>query len=142
MFDLFAKPKERKERGHIANLAALSKVDGKLDAHEMAYLYKIGKSYGFNSNEVERIVDNADISYLSIPENRDEKLTQLMDSLEMLLADGKIEEEELDFVTSFAQKVGFKFEIAGVLVRKMAMEMQLGKTREEVKVKIEPFLMY
>ncbi|MFQ3576491.1 MAG: hypothetical protein SNJ77_08650 [Cytophagales bacterium] len=142
MFDLFAKPKERKERGHLANLAALSKVDGKLDAHEMAYLYKIGKKFGFNSNEVERIVDNADINFLAIPEGREDKLNHLMDSLEMLLADGKIEEEELDFVTNFAQKLGFKYEIAGVLVRKMAMEMQLGKTREEVKIKIEPFLMY
>jgi hypothetical protein len=79
---------------------------------------------------------------LHIPENKDEKINLLIDCLVLLNVDEQVSEEELDYVTNFALRLGFKSEIAGIMVRKMAMELKYGKSREQIKDKIIPFLVY
>lgn len=142
MFDIFVSEKTKKQKSHLRNLAALSKIDGKVDDLERMYLYKIGEKHGFKPSEIDVIIEKADTSKIEIPTDKNEKVEQTLDLLELLNSDGEISEEELDFVTDYATKLGFKIEIVGVLVRKMAMEFANGKSREEIKVHIEPFLVY
>lgn len=133
--------KTKKRNAHLSNLIAVSKLDG-LQEDEMQYLYRVGKKYGYSSEEVDFYVEETRTYEAYIPASKDERIEYTLDLLEMIVSDKIVTEEELDFVTNFAIKFGFKVEIAGILVRKMAMEMINNKTRDEVKVAIVPFLVY
>ena len=159
MFD-----KNKKAKKYLTSLVQLSKIGGKLDKKEKDFLYVIGKKQGLEAKEIDKIIEKvkttqlqipyinlfyfpvliegSNLNHLHIPENKDEKINLLIDCLVLLNVDEQVSEEELDYVTNFALRLGFKSEIAGIMVRKMAMELKYGKSREQIKDKIIPFLVY
>lgn len=142
MLSLFKNLKAKKKNSHLSNLIAVSKLDGSLHKEEMEYLYKVGARYGYSASDIDSFVNEKTTVDAYIPQSRDERVELTLDLLEMISSDKVITEEELDFVTNYAIKLGFKVEIAGILVRKMAMELVNDKSRAEVKEAILPFLVY
>ena len=61
---------------------------------------------------------------------------------EMMLADGIVDENEMEFCINMAAKLGFKKSIVGVLVRKISMGVKDGLTRDSIKQEAQSFLNY
>ncbi|WP_347158448.1 TerB family tellurite resistance protein [Pontibacter chitinilyticus] len=127
-------------KSHITNLGALAKIDGHLDPAEMKFIVSIGKKNGMRPNEVRELLASAEKVEPQLPTNDSDRFDQIYDLVEMMLADGIVDETEMNFCINMAARLGFKKTIVGVLVRKISMGVKDGQSREHIKSEAQSFL--
>lgn len=142
MFNFFESEQTKKLKSHIMNLGALAKVDGHIDTAEMNYIITIGTKNGLKPEEVRGLLANTSTIKLELPTNDSERFDQIYDLVEMMLADGIVDDNEMDFCIDMASKLGFRKAIVGVLVRKISMGVKDGHSREHIKKEAQAFLEY
>jgi len=143
MFGFFENEQAKKIKSHLLNLAALAKADGHIDAREMNFIIAVGKKNGINSTEVQSLVSGSKgFENSDLPTNDSERFDQIFDLVDMMLADGVVDETEMDFCIIMAEKLGFRKAIVGVLVRKISQGVKDGLPRERIKEESNSFLNY
>ncbi len=142
MFNFFENEQTKKLKNHLINLGALAKVDGHIDAAELNYIISLGQKNGMKPEDVRSLVANAGSSRHHLPENDSERFDQIYDLVEMMLADGIVDDNEMEFCVEMATKLGFKKAIVGVLVRKISMGVKDGLSRDHIKSESRAFLEY
>ncbi|WP_324677851.1 TerB family tellurite resistance protein [Hymenobacter sp. GOD-10R] len=142
MFGFFENEQTKKVKSHLINLATLAKADGHIDEREMSFIVAVGKKNGMRPTEVRNIVANAGSVKMLIPDNDSERFDQIFDLVDMMLADGIVDENEMDFCIVMAERLGFRKAIVGVLVRKISMGVKDGLPREQIKEDTQNFLRF
>jgi uncharacterized membrane protein YebE (DUF533 family) len=142
MFNFFENEEIKRVKTHIANLGALARVDGHIDSSEMNYIIAVGQKNGLKPEDVRVLVANAETIKLHIPENDSERFDQIYDLVEMMLADGIVDDNEMEFCMEMAAKLGFRKAVVGVLVRKISTGVKDGFPREYIKNEAQAFLNY
>lgn len=142
MFSFFESEETKKLKSHLTNLGALAKIDGHLDPSEINFIVSIGTRHGMKPKEVKSLLAGADKVVPQLPTNDSERFDQIYDLVEMMLADGIVDENEMDFCISMAVRLGFKKAVVGVLVRKISVGVKDGLTREQIKQDAQAFLNY
>ena len=142
MFGLFESEETKKFKSHITNLGALAKIDGHVDPSEINFIIAIGTKHGMRASEVKSLLADSSKITPQLPSNDSERFDQIYDLVEMMLADGIVDENEMDFCIHMATRLGFKKAVVGVLVRKISMGVKDGLTREEIKSDAQGFLNY
>jgi uncharacterized membrane protein YebE (DUF533 family) len=140
MFSFFENEQVKRVKSHIQNLGALAKIDGHVDSSEMKFIISIGKKNGMKAEEVRALLANNNFSNFVLPENDSDRFDQIYDLVEMMLADGIIDDNEMDFCIEMAEKLGFRKAVVGVLVRKISMGVKDGLHREDIKQDAQAFL--
>ena len=140
MFSLFGLKKDKLNKGNIKNLIALAKADGVIADSELKYLYAAGKKLGMKEDEVNAAIrDSSKIEY-KMPANDSDRFDHLFELIEMMLIDGAIEENEIDFCIEVSENLGFKKSIVGVLVRKVSVGIQNGMDKDAIKKEAQAYL--
>jgi hypothetical protein len=85
------------------------------------------------------IRDSSKIEY-KMPANDLERFDHLYELIEMMLVDGAIEENEIDFCIEVSENLGFKKSIVGVLVRKVSLGIQNGLDKDTIKKDAQNYL--
>jgi uncharacterized membrane protein YebE (DUF533 family) len=142
MFNFFENEEIKRVKNHIANLGALARVDGHIDSSELNYIIAVGQKNGLKPEDVRVLIANADSVKLHIPENDSDRFDQIYDLVEMMLADGIVDDNEMEFCMDMAAKLGFRKAIVGVLVRKISIGVKDGFSREQIKNESKDFLNY
>lgn len=142
MFGFFESEETKKLKTHITNLGALAKIDGHVDPAEMSYIISIGTKHGMKEDDVRTLISASKKVEPQLPTNDSERFDQIYDLVEMMLADGIVDENEMEFCVNMASRLGFKKAIVGVLVRKISMGVKDGFTREHIKQDAQSFLNY
>ena len=124
------------------NLAALAKADGHIDEREMSFIIAVGQKNGLNAKKVKALVSGSKGMSSELPNTDSERFDQIFDLVDMMLADGVVDETEMDFCIIMAEKLGFRKAIVGVLVRKISMGVKDGYPREKIKEESLQFLNY
>lgn len=140
MFGFFENEQTRKIKSHIQNLAALAKADGHLDEREMSFIVAVGKKNGMRSDEIRTIVANCGTSRLVVPDNDSERFDQIFDMVDMMLADGIVDDNEMDFCCIMAEKLGFRKDVVGLLVKKISQGVKDGMDPAVIKSDTQTFL--
>ena len=140
MFNLFESEQTKKLKSHLMNLGALAKVDGHIDTAEMNYIITIGKKNGMRPEDVRTIIANSESTKLELPNNDSERFDQIYDLVEMMLADGIVDDNEMEFCMEMAAKLGFRRAIVGMLVRKITLGVKDGLSRELFRTETQAFL--
>ena len=140
MFNFFENDQVKRVKNHIMNLGALAKVDGHIDSTELKYIITIGQKNGMKPEEVKSLIANSGKIKLLLPENDSDRFDQIYDLVEMMLADGIVDDNEMDFCIEMAVKLGFRKAIVGVLVRKISIGVKDGLSREHIKSESQGFL--
>ncbi|MFD2515025.1 TerB family tellurite resistance protein [Pontibacter locisalis] len=140
MFGFFESEETKKLKSHIANLGALAKIDGHVDPAEINFIISIGTKNGMKASEVRNLISGSDKSEAQLPTNDSERFDQIYDLVEMMLADGIVDESEMEFCINMAARLGFKKAVVGVLVRKISTGVKDGLTRERIKQEAQSFL--
>ena len=140
MFSFFESEQTKRIKSHILNLGALAKIDGHVDSAEMNYIIAIGKKNGLRQEEVRSLLANANSAKFEMPANDSDRFDQIYDLVEMMLADGIVDDNEMDFCVEMAEKLGFKKAIVGVLVRNISLGVKDGQSREHIKQESQAFL--
>jgi hypothetical protein len=142
MFGFFESEETKKLKSHITNLGALAKIDGHVDPSEMDFIISIGTRHGMKPDEVRNLLSNTGKIVPQLPTNDSDRFDQIYDLVEMMLADGIVDENEMEFCINMAVRLGFKKAIVGVLVRKISLGVKDGQTREHIKLEAQSFLNY
>ena len=142
MFGFFENEQAKKIKGHLCNLAALAKADGHVDDRELNFIITVGKKNGITAAEVRKIVAGDTDCLSDLPSNDSERFDQIFDLVDMMLADGIVDETEMDFCIMMAEKLGFRHAIVGVLVRKISQGVKDAVPRERIKEESLAFLNY
>ncbi|GAB3830680.1 TerB family tellurite resistance protein [Pontibacter rugosus] len=140
MFGFFESEETKRLKSHITNLGALARIDGHLDPSEVNFIVAIGKKHGMKASEVKDLISSVKNVDPQLPTNDSERFDQIYDLVEMMLADGIVDENEMNFCINMAAKLGFKKSIVGVLVRKISMGVKDGQTRDNIKREAQSFL--
>jgi len=140
MFNFFENDQLKRVKNHIMNLGALAKVDGHIDATELNYIITVGQKNGMKPEEVKSLIANSGKVKQLLPDNDSERFDQIYDLVEMMLADGIVDDNEMDFCIEMAAKLGFRKAIVGVLVRKISIGVKDGLSREHIKNESQSFL--
>lgn len=140
MFEVFESEISKKKKNHLRNLVILAKLDGVVSKEELDFLFKVGARNGVSALDIEKMLKKTSSVKVFVAESEDERLDIVYDLIEMILADGIMEEFEVDFAIDLAIKLGFKPSIAGVLVRKIAVDIIDGMTKKSIYEKVKGFL--
>lgn len=132
MFSIFESEETKRLKSHIVNLGALAKIDGHLDSAEIDHIISIGIRKGMKPQEVRSLLaDNGDIK-LTMPNNDMDRFDQIYDLVEMMLADGIVDDSEMDFCLDIATKMGFRKSVVGVLIKKITTGVKDGLDRDAI----------
>ena len=142
MFGFFESEETKKVKSHLTNLAALAKADGQMDAAELEFIISIGTRHGMRESDVRNLLSSSKKVEPNLPDNDSDRFDQIFDLVEMMLADGIVDESEMDFCIHMASRLGFKKTVVGVLVRKISMGVKDGLSREQIKHDAHAFLNY
>ena len=142
MFGFFENDQAKKIKSHLLNLAALAKADGHIDEREMSFILAVGKKNGLNANDVKELVSGAKGASSDLPTNDSDRFDQIYDLVDMMLADGIVDDNEMDFCIMMAEKLGFRKAIVGVLVRKISQGVKDGLPQVRIKEESLSFLNY
>ncbi len=96
------------KKKHLKNLVALAAADGHIHEDEIAFLYRIGKKYQLKPAQIKRILEQTDNVEVDIPEHHHQKVSLLFDMVGMMMADGVIEEEEMEFCKKMVGRFGYR----------------------------------
>jgi len=140
VFDIFESSDSKRRKSHLRNLVALAKLDGFISKEEFSFLLKVGDRAGVSSNEVKKMMLRTTTIKVSKPESINDRFDLIYDLLEMTLADGVMDENEIDFCIDMAARLGFRPAISGVLVRMIAVDMMEGYKKDQIREKANAYL--
>lgn len=92
---------------HFQNLVAVAYADGHLELEEAKFLAQRAEDYGLSKTEVDETIDNAENLVFVIPQNEEDRETQLTDSVYIAMVDGKVDEREYSLCLKIAEKLDF-----------------------------------
>jgi uncharacterized tellurite resistance protein B-like protein len=140
MLTIFETKKTKLQKNHLKNLVALAKADGVFSESEKEYIFKIGEKSGLKTQEIESLLADPITEEVKVPNNDSDRFDQIYDLVQMMLADGSIDDNEMDFCIKMAEKLGFRKAIVGILVRKISIGLTSGLDKEAIKRESENFL--
>jgi len=142
MLTIFETKKVKAQKQHLKNLVALAKVDGIISEAELEIIYKAGEKNGLKSYEIDDIIEVTEAGEIQVPTNDADRFDQIFDLVQLMLADGHVGDEEMDFCINIAEKLGFRKAIVGVLVRKITVNLVNGLDKTSIKEEAENFLTF
>ncbi|MBX9850745.1 MAG: TerB family tellurite resistance protein [Cytophagaceae bacterium] len=142
MLTLFETKKNKTQKSHLKNLIALAKADGMISSEELALLHKLGAKNGLKESEVNALIEDAKEFAVEIPSNDSERFDQIFELVQVMMADGGVDDKEMDLCIEAAEKLGFRKAIVGVLVRKIGLGLTTGLEKEAIKSEVESFLAF
>ncbi|MDF1751422.1 MAG: hypothetical protein P1U89_01480 [Verrucomicrobiales bacterium] len=105
---LFDSKESKEKKSHFKNMISLAMIDGDYDESEHSFLVDRGMVWGLTRKEVDAVLKDPQKIKFVVPDNPDKCIAQLYDLIVMMLADGVIQQDEMDFVQTLATRMGFR----------------------------------
>jgi hypothetical protein len=140
--EIFESKKLKGVKSHINNLISIANRDGNFSIAEKRLIFAIGRRQGLSNEKLKSIVKSNEPIKFKVPDNDSSRFDQVVELVEMLLADGVASENEIATCIELAEKLGFRKAIVGVLVRKLVLGMSEGKSAMELKMECANFLKF
>ncbi len=134
---LFESRESKEKKSHFKNLVMLACVDGDFDDNEKDFLINTGLRWGLTQRQVMTVLKNPDSVSQVIPKDPEKRLQQLTELVVMIMADGVIEQIEVDFVQTLAVEMGFR---ASDVERMIVAIIEAVKEESKPAVNAEDFL--
>ncbi|WMJ73079.1 TerB family tellurite resistance protein [Cytophagaceae bacterium ABcell3] len=141
MLTFFETKKTKHQKSHLRNLIALAKTDGFMSDSEIEYIFRVGDKMGLKYEDTQAVLEDVSVYDFVKPSNDDERFNEIFNLVQLMLVEGKIEDAEMDFCIEIARKSGVRPAIAGVLVRKITMDLMKGLNKETIKAQVKSFLL-
>jgi uncharacterized tellurite resistance protein B-like protein len=97
----------RSRLSYFRSLLSIANADRKITKDENRFLEHMAARLGITPEERQYIIDNPEAVTFEEDASLDQKMQHLTDLIIMMLADGKISDEEYSLVINFAEKLGF-----------------------------------
>ena len=140
IFSFLTGSKEAQNEAHLRNLILMARSDNDIDKSEVDVIVNIGIDRGFTEGQIKKMLKNNDRSELFIPDNDHERFDQLYDLTQVMLADGIIEDDEMEYCTNFANKIGFRKTISWLLILLILEGVEKGVDKEWIYHRCKHYL--
>ena len=129
MFSIFAPTKEVQNESHMKNLIMMARSDNSIDKSEVDVIMTIGEERGLRKKWIKELLTSSDKAKIIQPETQRDMFDQLYDLTRVMCADDVIEDDEMEFVTGFANRIGFRKVSSAFIVDRIleGMEDKLNK---------------
>lgn len=111
MTSFFEHQRTSYKRNYIRNLIVLASSDGNLDTDERSLIIKIGKKRGLKSWQVEELLNDKNDQPVFLPESLHNRMNMLYDLMQVIHADNKVTEKEIQFMISLVEAFRLKPDI-------------------------------
>jgi uncharacterized membrane protein YebE (DUF533 family) len=111
MTSFFEHQRTSYKRNYIRNLIVLASADGILDSDERSLIIKIGKKRGLKSWQVEELLNDRTEQPVFLPESIHNKMNMLYDLMQVIHADNKVTEKEVQFMITLVEAFRLKPDI-------------------------------
>jgi len=104
------------KRNYLRNLIVLASADGSLDREEIDLLFKIGKKRGLKDWQIEDTLNDNSTHQIFMPESQANRMNLLYDFMEIIYADGEVNEKEVAFIYQIVISFNLPTTIASDLI--------------------------
>lgn len=113
----FDHSEKKQDKEHFKHLIQVALADGKIEDNEFKMLHRLGKNMGFTDPEIDDLLESTKQSAYNPPYELSRRFEQIYGIVKMVLADDKIDNNEMRLATGLALKSGFQEnEIPALLV--------------------------
>ena len=101
---------------HIRDMVSIAYIDGVLHEKEISTIKKIGFKLGLTQSELDEIIAKPEKILFHPPQNLTEKKEHLIHLIEVIFADSKIKDEEIELYYIISQALGFSEDLTAELL--------------------------
>jgi uncharacterized membrane protein YebE (DUF533 family) len=123
---------KKEKKSALKNVIAVMLADGIIDAAERRFLTAVCKRLNLSENEAHKILNDQKGVKFVVPKAKEERVRQLVDSIFMMMADGKIEPREMDTCMCIAARFGFSPSIVPRVVADIVNAIRGGRSRAQI----------
>jgi uncharacterized tellurite resistance protein B-like protein len=125
--------KDAKQRkSALVTVLRVMLADGKIDAREQVFLAKVAGRLGIKEKEFKKVLANPSAVEFHPPKDDKERICQLFDVILMMLADGRVDQREMELCIHAASRLGFRTSTVPTLVNGIVQKINQGAAREQV----------
>lgn len=107
---------KKAQMAHLVNLISMAGLDGNIDEREQELLFGYADKLGLTKDEFDSCVEtyssNGGQGVAVIPETEEERAVYLKNLTTMMMIDGKVDDNEMEFIKLMAEKFGYNGEKA------------------------------
>lgn len=105
--ELFENGERKQDKAHFRNLVMIAMSDGELSKSENDLLHKIGMDLNLTTDQVEEIIKNPEKHQITAPSDRVERFEQMINLIQVVQADGKVDDAEMKLLERIAVGIGY-----------------------------------
>ena len=136
------KSQSQKEKETLAkNLIAVMLSDGQIDQDELKYLGMVCARHGITEKQLQDILKKPQNIKFTPPKDPNNRMQQLVDIVFMMLADGQIDEREMDTCMTLATHLGFRPSAVRDLVQHLIAEAKKNQQTKQVNVNLDDYIL-
>jgi len=132
MFNLFRTNRHGQVLSHLNNLIAVALADGTLDRSEWKLLAAIAQARGVTEDELLDIKEEAETIKFIAPPTYREKIRQIYELVDVMKADGEIDEAEVQICRKLAEKLNINPRIINDMLRRIPELIDAEKNPEDI----------
>lgn len=121
---------------HLMNLYFLALSDGNFAPEELEAILEIAEEKGISKEQYNKLIINPPTGAFDVPEEFLDKIFLLYDFVRVILADGVVENNEIETFMKFCERFGFEQEISKELFDWLIELAQKKLDLEQVKQEI------
>lgn len=125
-------PIDNSLKSHFLNLYSLALADNEVDTSELEVLFQIGNEHGVSKEEIEKLLLNPELVTTSIPADTLTKVQHLYDFVQIILADGVVDDREKAALKKFCENFGFEEQHIPKIMEFLIEEGIKGTKKEEI----------
>jgi len=122
---------------HIRNLVYLGQVDNDFHEKEREFVRKVGERLGLGQNEIEKELNSTIVERPPLPTEEILRFILIDDLMNLMAADGKIKDEEIDACKKTAQELGFESDMIISISEKIKKHLMDGFAENATQVLIK-----
>ena len=132
MFNLFRSNRHGQVLSHLNNLIAVALADGTLDDSEWDRLAEIARHRGVSEEELKDIYEEAGAIKFIVPPTFRDKIRQIYELVDVMKADGHVDDEEVAICRKLAEKLNIHPRIIGDMLHRISQLIDEGKEPDSI----------
>lgn len=132
ILDQFDHPERKQDKEHFKHLVDVAMADGVIEEQELKMLHRLGKNLGLTKAEIDVLIESTKNSTYNPPYELKKRFEQMYTIIKMVLADGKIENNEMRMATNIGLKSGFPESEIPVLLNVLINGIRNEEDEEEI----------
>jgi uncharacterized tellurite resistance protein B-like protein len=128
----FDHPEKKRNKEYFIQLVRSAKADDIIHNSELQLLNRVGRKLGLTDPEIELLIEETGKSDFTPPFELGKRFEQVYEIAGIILADGKIDENEMRMIKGFAIKSGFSDDEIPAMLQILFNGKKDGKDAEEL----------